>query len=146
MHQPNRGLSFLLVIEAVSESLKPEGRIASNGLFSLLILATVDATICPDSVGSSTSPPCSDELEDDDDTTSRGAAGVGPPNSWIHCSRGTDKRPEIDSGYRETTFAGFIFNLTNESSARSNSPARNCDTACSALVRLVRFSFKDATN
>jgi hypothetical protein len=142
MCEPFRGLAFLLVTDAVSESWTPDGRIASSGLFSLLILAMVD--ICPDDIGSSTSPPCSEELEDDDDESSRVAFSVGPPNIWIHLSRGTNKRPEIDSGYREMTLAGFMFNLTNESSAGSYWPERNCDTASSAIARLVRLSFSDA--
>src|ERR1700755_3568713 len=137
---PFRGFSFfpVLVIDAVSESLKPEARI-SSGFFGLLILP-VDLTGCP--VGSSTLPPCSEELEEDDDIASRTASGAGPAHIWIHLSRGTDKRPEIDSGYKETTFAGFIFNSTNKSSARSNSPARNCDAASNALVKLVRLSLR----
>ena len=142
---PLRGLPFLLITDAVSGSLTPDGRTTSSGLFSLLTLAMVDVTICPDDAGSSISPPCSEEPEDDDDTSSRVALGVGPPNIWIQWSRGTDKRPDIDSGYREMTLAGFIFNSTNESSARSNSPERNCDTASNDLARLVRLSFKDAS-
>lgn len=139
----SRGFPFLLVIDAVSGSLGPEGRIASSAFLSLVTLATVDATVCPDNIGSSTSPPCSEELEDDDDMSSRIGFGVGPPNIGIHWSRGTDKRPEIDSGYREMTLAGLMFKLTNDSSARSNSPERNCETASSALARLVRLSFND---
>lgn len=144
MWRPFRGFAFfpVLVIDAVSESLKPEARISSSGFFGLPTLP-VDPTACP--AGSSTSPPCSEVLDEDDDIASRAAFGVGPPNIWIHWSRGTDKRPEIDSGYREMTFAGFIFNLTNKSSARSNSPAWNCETASNALVKLLRLSFKDAS-
>lgn len=141
---PFRCLPFLLIIDAVSDSFRPGDGVASSGFFDLLTLATFGVTVCPDGPGSSTSPPCSDELDDDDDTSPRVAFGVGPPNIWIQCSRGTDKRPEIDSGYREMTLAGFIFNLTKESSARSNSHERNCDTASSALARLVRLSFNDA--
>jgi len=136
---PIRGLPFLLVVDAVSGSLKPEGRVASSGLFNLLGLATVEDTVCPDGAGSSSSLYC-EEL-DDDDTSSRTAFGVGPPNIGIHWSRGTDKRPEIDSGYKEMTLAGFMFKVTNESRARSNSPERNCDTASNALARLVHLSF-----
>jgi hypothetical protein len=141
---PNRGLSFLLAIDVVSGSLKPEDRKASSVLFSLPTLAA-DAANCPDGVVSSTAPPCSEEPEDDDTATSGGAVDAGPPNIWIHWSRGTDKRPEMDSGYREITFAGFMSNLTNESSALSNLPARNFDTASNALVRFVRLSFNDAS-
>jgi hypothetical protein len=141
---PFRGFSFLLVIDAVSESLKSEARIPFSRFFGLPALPG-DATVCPDRTGSSMSPPCSEELDEDDDIASRRTFGVGPPNIWIHWSRGTDKRPEMESGYREMTFAGFIFNLTNKSSAVSNSPARNCDTASNALVRLVRLSFNNVS-
>lgn len=141
MRGPFRGFSFfpVLVIDAVSESLKLEAQISSNGFFGLPTLLVVPA-VCP--AGSSISPPCPEELDEDDDIASRAAFGAGPPNIWIHWSHGTDKRPEMDSGYREMTFAGFIFNSTNKSSARSNWPARNCDTASNALVKLVRLSFK----
>ncbi len=144
MSGPFRGFSFLLVTDAVSESLKPEVRIRPSGFFVLPTLP-VDATVCPNGTGSSKSPPCSEELDEDDDIASRGVFDAGPPNIWIHWSRGTDKRPEMDSGYREMTFAGFIFNLTNKSSARSNWPAWNCDTASNALVKLVRLSFEDVS-
>ena len=123
----------------MSESLRTEALISSSGFVGFPTLP-VDPTVCPAS--SSTSLPCSEELDDDDDIASRTAFGLGPPNIWIHWSRGTDKRPEIDPGYREMTFAGFIFNWTNKSSARSNSPARNWDTASNALVKPVRLSFK----
>ncbi len=78
---------------------------ASSGFLSLLRTPTVDAPGCPDGVGSSTLPPCSDELDDgadddddDDDDASFTVLVAGPPNNWIHCSRGTDRRPETVSG------------------------------------------------
>lgn len=100
MNRPVRGLSLLLTIDAVSGSLGPEGRIASKGFLSLLNTPAVDDTGCPDSIGSSTLPPFSEELDDADDEedASFPALIVGPPNNWIHCSRGTDRRPETASG------------------------------------------------
>ena len=43
-----------------------------------------------------------------DDIASRRAFGR-PKNIWIHWLHATDKQPEINSGYREMTFAKFIF-------------------------------------
>ena len=43
-----------------------------------------------------------------DDIASHRAFGR-PKNIWIHWLHATDKQPEINSGYREMTFAKFIF-------------------------------------
>ena len=100
VNEPVRGLSLLLNIDDVSGSLEPEGRIASSGFLSLLNTPAVDETGCPDSIGSSTLPPCSEELDDgdDDDEASFPTLVAGPPNNGIHCSCGTDRRPDTVSG------------------------------------------------
>ena len=69
------------------------------------------------------------------DFVSPAAELSGPPNSAIHSSFGTARRPEISGGYSATTFAGFTSRLKNARIASSYWPALNCATALRALMR-----------
>lgn len=87
--------------------------------------------------------PLSEDSESDVSPSCSGGGDTpsGPPNKGTHLFAGTPSRPEIDSGYKATTLAGFESSSVKMSIAASYFDALNWETAFNRRICLRLFSY-----